>query len=303
MAPTQSLLELPVYTLAERVRRGEISAEALAISSLASIEAQRDLGAFISVQADEALASARAIDQRRARGESLGPLAGVPIGIKDALMTRGVPTTAGSRVLLKRIGDPLDPAQGYRPPYDATTVARLRQADAVLVGKCNLDEFAMGSSTENSAFFPAKNPHDPSRTPGGSSGGSAVAVAAGMTPASLGSDTGGSIRQPAALTGTVGVKPTYGRVSRYGLIAFASSLDQVGVFARDVLSAATVLEVIAGHDPHDATSLPGDLKGSLSRPPSLAGVRVGVPLEYFGEGIEPEVASRVREAKIGRAHV
>ncbi len=290
------MLELSVATLADRVRRGELSAEALTAASIASIEAQRDLGAFISVQGDEALEVARAIDQRRARGEKLGPLAGVPIGIKDALMTRGVPTTAGSRVLLQKIGEPLDPSRAYKPPYDATTVARLRAADAVLVGKCNLDEFAMGSSTENSAFFPTKNPHDTSRTPGGSSGGSAVAVAAGMTPASLGSDTGGSIRQPAALTGTVGVKPTYGRVSRYGLIAFASSLDQVGVFAHDVSSAATVLEVISGHDPHDATSLPGDLTGSLSRPGRLDGIRIGVPSEYFAEGIEPEVAARVRDA-------
>ncbi len=294
---TDPILELTVAQIADGVRRGELSAERVVEASLAAIDAQRELGAFLTVQRDEARETARRIDERRARGEALGPLAGVPIGIKDALATRGVPTTAASKILLRRLeGDRADPEDGYRPPYDATVVARLREADAVLVGKCNMDEFAMGSSTENSAFFPAKNPHDPSRTPGGSSGGSAVAVAARMTTASLGSDTGGSIRQPAALTGTVGVKPTYGRVSRYGLIAFASSLDQVGVFANDVESSARVLEVIAGHDPHDATSLPGDLRGALGGGASLEGVRIGVPAEYFAEGIEPGVEARVRGA-------
>ena len=295
-AATGDAFPLGVAELAGAIARGEISAEATTRAALDAIAKQTSLGAFLTVSSERALETARAIDARRAKGEPLGPLAGVPIGIKDALVTVDAPTTAGSRILLREDRDPPDASLGYRSPYDATCVARLRAADAVLIGKCNLDEFAMGSSTENSAFFPARNPHDPERIPGGSSGGSAVAVAAGMASASLGSDTGGSIRQPASLTGVVGVKPTYGRVSRYGLIAFASSLDQVGVFARDVSGAEQVLRVIAGHDPRDGTSLPGNLDSEGSQRASVEGLRIGVPREYFAEGLEPGVRAEVESA-------
>jgi len=292
------VLDLPITDLAERVRAGEISAEELAKESLSAIERGRDLNAFLNVSADAALEAARGIDARRRGGKSLGPLAGVPIAIKDVLCTYDAPTTCASKILTRaENGAPSSPAKGWRPPYDATAVARLRAADAVLVGKTNMDEFAMGSSTENSAFGPAKNPWDPRRTPGGSSGGSAVAVAARMTPGSLGTDTGGSIRQPAALTGVVGVKPSYGRVSRYGAVAFASSLDQIGPFASDVRGAARLLRVIAGHDPHDSTSaqLPvDDYEAACDRP--VKGLRLGVPAEYFEKGLDPDVASSVHHA-------
>ena len=275
-----------VRAIADRVRRGEVTAESVTSASLARIgEIDPKIHAFLHVASD-ALDQARDIDRKRARGASLGPLAGVPVAIKDALVTRGVPATAASKMLAS-----------YIPPYDATVVARLRSADAVLIGKTNMDEFAMGSSTENSAFGPTKNPCDVSRTPGGSSGGSAAAVAGAMTPCSLGSDTGGSIRQPASFTGTVGIKPTYGRVSRYGLIAFASSLDQVGPLATDVRGAARVLSVIAGHDPRDSTSLDvpvGDYEAACDH--SVRGVRIGVPSEYFAEGHDPEVQASVRAA-------
>jgi len=276
-----------VSSIAEAVKKGERRAVEVAESALAAIE-KRDgeLHAFLAVTKDEVLAQARAVDEKRARGEALGPLAGVPIALKDALCTKGVVTTAGSKIL-----------EGWRPPYDATVVARLRAADALIPGKTNLDEFAMGSSNENSAYGPTKNPVDLERAPGGSSGGSAVAVAAGMSPASLGSDTGGSIRQPAAFTGVVGLKPTYGRVSRFGLIAFASSLDQIGPFANDVRGAARVLSVIGGHDPKDSTSLPAsipDFEAACSR--SVKGLRLGVPAEYFADGIDPEVEANVRAA-------
>ncbi len=293
------LLKLPIAELAERVARGEVTAETATRASLDAIAAQAELNAYLNVMTDQALEHARAIDARRSRGEPLGPLAGVPIAIKDVLCTRGFPTTCGSRILTRASsGQPSgDPAQGWRPPYDATVVEKLVAADAVLVGKTNLDEFAMGSSNENSAFGPARNPADPSRIPGGSSGGSAVAVAAGTTPGALGSDTGGSIRQPAGLCGVVGIKPTYGRVSRYGLVAFASSLDQIGPFARDVRSAARLLTVLSGHDPRDATSseqpVP-DFEAACDR--EVAGTRIGVPEEYFGEGLDPAVATSVRAA-------
>jgi aspartyl-tRNA(Asn)/glutamyl-tRNA(Gln) amidotransferase subunit A len=247
--------------------------------------ADAEVHAFNLVMADAARAEADDIDRRVAAGHDVGPLAGVPVALKDNICTRGVPTTCSSRIL-----------EGWRPQYDATVVARLRSAGAVVIGKTNLDEFAMGSSTENSAFGPTRNPRDPSRVPGGSSGGSAAAVAAGFAPLALGSDTGGSIRQPAALTGVVGVKPTYGVVSRYGLVAFASSLDQIGPLARSVGDAATLLEAVAGHDPADSTSLP---EPAPAVTPVLGegvdGMRVGVVSELM-DGVAPDVAGRVRQA-------
>jgi aspartyl-tRNA(Asn)/glutamyl-tRNA(Gln) amidotransferase subunit A len=281
------LLDLGVVDLAERVRSGAASATDVAKACVDRIAARDGaLHAFLSTTPESLLADARAIDDRRARGEKLGALAGVPVALKDALCTRHATSSSGSKIL-----------EGYVPPYDATVVARLRAADALLPGKTNMDEFAMGSSNENSAYGPCKNPWDPNRIPGGSSGGSAAAVAARMSPAALGSDTGGSIRQPAALTGTVGVKPTYGRVSRYGLIAFASSLDQIGPIASDVRGAARVLDVIAGHDPKDATSFaaePSAFEAACEKP--VRGMRIGVPAEYFGEGLDAEVEASVREA-------
>jgi aspartyl-tRNA(Asn)/glutamyl-tRNA(Gln) amidotransferase subunit A len=294
-----TIIDLSIPELADRVQSGAVSAEEVARESLSRIEQTRALGAFLHVAREATLASARRIDERRARGEALGPLAGVPIAIKDALCTRDAPTTGGSRILTRRPDLPLDSPEvgAWQPPYDATVVERLRAADALLVGKANLDEFAMGSSTENSAFFPARNPWDPTRTPGGSSGGSAVAVASGAVHGALGSDTGGSIRQPAALSGIVGVKPSYGRVSRYGLLAFASSLDQVGPMARDVRGAARLLQVIAGPDPRDSTcaTLPvGDYEKACTR--GVRGLKVGVPRQYFESGIDPELAEHTRAA-------
>jgi aspartyl-tRNA(Asn)/glutamyl-tRNA(Gln) amidotransferase subunit A len=276
-----------VVAIAESVRKGERTAVSIAEATLARIgERDGELHSFLTIAKEEVLAEARAIDEKRSRGEPLGVLAGVPIALKDALCTRGVRTSSGSKVL-----------EHWTPPYDATVVARLRAADALLPGKTNMDEFAMGSSNENSAYGPVKNPRDPSRTPGGSSGGSAVAVAAEMTPAALGSDTGGSIRQPAAFTGTVGLKPTYGRVSRYGLIAFASSLDQIGPFANDVRGAARVLSVIAGHDKHDMTSVAKPLADyEAACGASVKGLKLGVPEEYFAAGLDPEVEASVRAA-------
>ncbi len=279
-----------VTEIASKVQTGEVTAERAvehALSRIAVLDG--DLHAFLHVAREEALAQARDVDQKRARGEKLGSLSGVAIAIKDAISTRGIESTAGSKILA-----------GYVPPYDATVIARLRAADAIVIGKTNMDEFAMGSSSENSAYGPAKNPWDLARTPGGSSSGSAAAVAARMVSCSLGSDTGGSIRQPAALTGTVGIKPTYGRVPRYGLIAFASSLDQIGPFATDVRGAARVLSVIASHDPRDSTSLAvpaDDYEAACGR--SVRGLRIGVPREYFAEGLDPEVEASVRAAISG----
>ncbi len=273
--------------LAAAVRAGERSAREVLDEYLAAIEAREaDIHAFNVVTADAARTAADEIDRRVAAGEDPGPLAGVPVALKDNLCTRGVPTTCSSKIL-----------DGWLPPYDATVVSRLAAAGAVTVGKTNLDEFAMGSSTENSAFGPTRNPHDLTKVPGGSSGGSAAAVAAGFAPIALGSDTGGSIRQPAALCGVVGVKPTYGLVSRYGLIAFASSLDQIGPFATTVADAALVLEAIGGHDPADTTSIPRGvppLREHLDD--GVAGLRVGIVTELSGDGIAPDVARRLNEA-------
>jgi aspartyl-tRNA(Asn)/glutamyl-tRNA(Gln) amidotransferase subunit A len=237
------------------------------------------LNVYLSLTKERALAQAARIDELVAKGDPLPPLAGIPVGIKDVLVMQGAPATAGSKIL-----------EGYRPPYDATAVARLEAAGAVLLGKINCDEFAMGSSNENSAYGPVRNPVDTERVPGGSSGGSAAAVASNLAVATLGSDTGGSIRQPASFCGVVGVLPTYGRVSRYGLIAFGSSLDRVGPFAASVRDAATMLGAIAGYDPKDATSsqAPVDDYAAESDKP-VAGLRIGVPSEYFAEGLDPEV--------------
>lgn len=241
------------------------------------------LNVYLSLTKERALEQASKVDAAAARGDILGPLAGIPVGVKDVLVMRGAPSTAGSKIL-----------KGYRPPYDATAVAKLESAGAILLGKLNCDEFAMGSSNENSAYGPVHNPVDIDRVPGGSSGGSAAAVAANMAVATLGTDTGGSIRQPASFCGVVGVMPTYGRVSRYGLIAFASSLDRIGPFAANVRDAATLLGVIAGYDVNDATcsSAPvPDYVAAIDK--GVEGLRIGVPAEYFGDGLEPEVRERI----------
>jgi len=294
--------------VAAAVAAGERTARSVTEDCLERI-AQRDgeIGAFNLVLADQALADADRIDAAVARSEPVGPLAGVPVALKDNLCTRGIPTTCSSRIL-----------QGWRPPYDAAVVERLRAAGAIIIGKANLDEFAMGSSTENSAFGPTRNPHDTGRVPGGSSGGSAAAVAAGFASLALGSDTGGSIRQPAALCGVVGMKPTYGRVSRYGLVAFASSLDQIGPLGATVADAAACYEAIAGHDPRDSTSIdqPPDPVAEVLED-GVEGLRVGVLAELCGgglgraakvsggmetglprgvEGVADDVLSRVQEA-------
>jgi aspartyl-tRNA(Asn)/glutamyl-tRNA(Gln) amidotransferase subunit A len=273
--------------LVAALRQGDITAVECATVFLDRIESTNgSINAFLAVDRPGALARATDIDARRKAGKPLGALAGLPVALKDVLCTTDMPTTCASKML-----------QGFRPPYDADVVARLRQADAVFVGKTNMDEFAMGGSNENSAFGPVRNPWDLSRAPGGSSGGSAACVAADMAPVAIGSDTGGSIRQPAGLCGITGLKPTYGRVSRRGLVAFASSLDQIGPMARSAADCALIMETIAGHDPGDSTSLAVDVPrytDLLDKP--LAGVRIGRVPEHYAEGLDPEVAKGVEEA-------
>jgi len=274
--------------LAARMASGEVSSVEVTQAHLDRISVVGPkLNAFLYLDVEGALAAARAVDDARGRGELLGPLAGVPLALKDVLVQRGVPTTAGSKIL-----------EGWRPPYDATVVRRLRAAGVVIVGKTNMDEFAMGSSTENSAFGPTHNPWDLSRVPGGSSGGSAAAVSGFLAPLALGTDTGGSIRQPAAVCGIVGGKPTYGAVSRYGLIAFSSSLDQVGPLARTVLDAAMLHEAIAGHDPMDSTSIDAPVSPVVvaARSGDIKGLRVGIVRELSGEGYQPGVQAAFGDA-------
>jgi len=281
------LTALTIHELSARFRSGEATPSQAVREYLERIAAlDPKVKAYLTVVPETALGQAAAADARFRSKAPLGPLDGIPLAVKDVFCTRGVETTCGSKIL-----------KGFVPPYDATVITRLRSAGAVLLGKLNMDEFAMGSSTENSAFFTTRNPWDLSRVPGGSSGGSAAAVAADLAAATLGTDTGGSIRQPAAFSGTVGLKPTYGRVSRYGLIAFASSLDQVGPFAKDVADTALMLQTIAGHDPMDSTSatIPvPDYAQALRL--DVKGLRVGIPAEYFIDGLDPEVEAAVRAA-------
>ena len=285
---TRNYVEQPLTLaeLRESVASGRVKAADLAGSYFERIEKlNADLNVYLSLTKERALEQAARVDAAAAKGDPLGPLAGIPIGVKDVLVMRGAPSTAGSKIL-----------KGYQPPYDATAVAKLESAGAVLLGKLNCDEFAMGSSTENSAYGPVRNPVDPDLVPGGSSGGSAAAVASNLAVATLGTDTGGSIRQPASFCGVVGVLPTYGRVSRFGLIAFASSLDRIGPFAGNVRDAATLLSVIAGHDPADATSSPALVPDYAAESDKGAeGLRIGVPAQYFGEGLDPEVRERIEQ--------
>jgi aspartyl-tRNA(Asn)/glutamyl-tRNA(Gln) amidotransferase subunit A len=282
------LTKLTAAEIAARIGAGEVSAEEIARAHLDRIDAVDErLHSFLHVDAAGALAAARAVDAARRAGDPLGPLAGVPVAVKDIFTTRGLPTTAGSRIL-----------DGWVPPYDATVVRRLREAGLIVLGKTNMDEFAMGSSTENSGFGPSHNPWDLDRVPGGSSGGSAASVAGFEAPLAVGTDTGGSIRQPGAVCGVVGGKPTYGGVSRYGLIAFSSSLDQAGPLGRTVLDAALCHEAICGHDPLDATSIdaPAPPIVEAARQAEVAGLRVGVVPDLAGEGFAPGVQQRVDEA-------
>ena len=278
--------DLTIRELHDRLRRGDLTSTELTQALFDRIEdTDGKIGAYLTVCRDRGMAEARAADARLANGDASSKLLGIPFALKDVLLTDGVPTTCASRML-----------QGFTPPFDATAVRRLKEAGAVLLGKTNMDEFAMGSSTENSGFSVTRNPWNPDRVPGGSSGGSAAAVAAGQCVAALGTDTGGSIRQPAAFCGVVGLKPTYGRVSRFGVVAYASSLDQVGPITRDVSDCALALQAIAGHDPADSTSVDApvpDYAAELSR--GASGLRVGVPKEYFAAGMQPEVEQAVRQ--------
>ncbi|MFG2818111.1 Asp-tRNA(Asn)/Glu-tRNA(Gln) amidotransferase subunit GatA [Kitasatospora sp. NPDC048365] len=285
------MTELIKFTAAETaaaISKGEVSAVEVAQAHLDRINAvDKKVNAFLHVDTEGALKAARTVDDKRARGEELGPLAGVPLALKDVFTTKGIPTTCGSKIL-----------EGWIPPYDATLTSRLKDADVVILGKTNMDEFAMGSSTENSAYGSTGNPWDLSRIPGGSGGGSAAALAAYEAPLAIGTDTGGSIRQPGAVTGTVGVKPTYGSVSRYGLVAFSSSLDQGGPCARTVLDAALLHEAIAGYDPLDSTSIdapvPAVVEAAKMR--DIRGMRIGVVKEFAGEGYQAGVMQRFNES-------
>lgn len=278
---------MTAYQLHEMIVRREISSEELVSEIFRRIEAvDEKIRAYITLTRDQAMARAREVDRKVRDGEEIGFLAGIPVALKDNLCTEGVRTTCASKILYNFI-----------PPYSATVVKKLDRAGAVIVGKTNMDEFAMGSSNENSAFFPTANPWDLERVPGGSSGGSAAAVSAGEATLALGSDTGGSIRLPASFCGVVGMKPTYGAVSRYGLVAFASSLDQIGPFTRDVRDCALMLNVICGHDPMDSTSARWDVPDFTSfLTGDIKGVKIGLPVEYMGEGIGPQVKEKIKEA-------
>ncbi len=287
MRPDTDLTHFSASQLAELLASRAVSAREVATAHLDRIDAvDQQVRAFLHVDPAGALAAADAVDAARAEGATLGPLAGVPLALKDVLTMRGAPTTCGSRIL-----------EGWHPPYDATVTRRLREAGIVILGKTNMDEFAMGSSTEHSAYGPTRNPWDLDRIPGGSGGGSAAALAAYEAPLAIGTDTGGSIRQPAAVTGTVGVKPTYGAVSRYGLVALASSLDQAGPCARTVLDTALLHEVIAGYDPMDSTSLEQPVPDvvAAARRVDVAGMRIGLVSELSGEGYQPGVRQRFAE--------
>ena len=286
--PATDLIRQSAGTLAEAIAAGEVSSVEVTQAHLDRIDAvDGQVHAFLHIDTEGALAAAKAVDAKRAAGEHLGPLAGVPLGLKDVLTQKGIPTTAGSRIL-----------EGWRPPYDSTVVERLRANDIVILGKTNMDEFAMGSSTEHSGYGPTHNPWDLERIPGGSGGGSAAALAAFEAPLTIGSDTGGSIRQPASVTGTVGVKPTYGGVSRYGLIALASSLDQAGPCARNVMDTALLHAAIAGHDPRDSTSIAQPVPDvvAAARRADVRGMRIGLVKELSGEGYQPGVSQRFTEA-------
>ncbi|MEO8888787.1 MAG: amidase family protein, partial [Jatrophihabitantaceae bacterium] len=286
-----ALTRLSAADIAAQIASGEVSAVEVTQAHLERIGAvDGSVHAFLHVDTDGAIEAAKAVDANRAAGEALSPLAGVPLAMKDVVVTKGLPTTAGSKIL-----------EGWKPPYDATITRRIKDAGIVMLGKTNMDEFAMGSSTENSAYGPTHNPWDLSRIPGGSSGGSSAAVAAFEAPLSIGTDTGGSIRQPAAVTGIVGHKPTYGAVSRYGLIAFSSSLDQAGPFGRTVLDTALLHEVIAGYDEHDSTSIPRPVAPVVAAAREgatgdLKGVRVGVVRELGGEGYQAGVLASFEAA-------
>ncbi|GGR35905.1 Asp-tRNA(Asn)/Glu-tRNA(Gln) amidotransferase subunit GatA [Streptomyces syringium] len=282
------LIKLTAAEIAAKIASGEVTAVQVTEAHLARIEAvDEKVHAFLHVDREGALAQAREVDAKRERGEKLGPLAGVPLALKDIFTTKGIPTTVGSKIL-----------EGWIPPYDATLTRKLKEADVVILGKTNMDEFAMGSSTENSAYGPTGNPWDLTKIPGGSGGGSSAALASYEAPLAIGTDTGGSIRQPAAVTGTVGVKPTYGAVSRYGMVAFSSSLDQGGPCARTVLDAALLHEAIAGHDPLDSTSIDAPVPPVVeaARNGDVKGMRVGVVKQFRGEGYQAGVLQRFDES-------
>jgi aspartyl-tRNA(Asn)/glutamyl-tRNA(Gln) amidotransferase subunit A len=282
------MIRQSAHEMASAMESGEVTSEKLTQKHFDRISAvDAEVHAFLYLDTQGALAQAKSVDSARARGEELGPLAGVPLALKDVIVMKDVPTTCGSKIL-----------EGWRPPYDATIVSKLKSAGIVILGKTNMDEFAMGSSTENSAYGPTHNPWDLTRIPGGSGGGSSASLAAFEAPLAIGTDTGGSIRQPAAVTGTVGVKPTYGGVSRYGLVAFSSSLDQAGPCARTVLDAALLHEVIAGHDPRDATSIDSPVPQvvNAARSGDVKGMKIGVVKELNGDGYQAGVRSRFEES-------